>query len=150
MSYKLYRGVSKEKYSTDGGVIKAYKLGPFYKEFNLNDGHVLDEGLTIDSSKNNAVILHQKDSKKFPTSGISFTPHKERAKYYATNNDQKDGLIFCIDRRLLTKNNTEEFIVAKYTDTPHIPEDDEVILHVKDDKDLPQELIKEIVESVVD
>jgi hypothetical protein len=143
----LYRGVSEEKYNEDGKGLRPYELGPFASGFKLDDGHYLDEGLTLDSSDDNSVIKHQKDSRRYPTSGIFTTPFFGRAKYYALHNGTRTkGYIYRIDRNLLAHHSVREFVVSEYAVDPKVPEDEEVILYVQNGNELPREVIVEAIE----
>ncbi|MDQ3267572.1 MAG: hypothetical protein M3P47_02420, partial [Pseudomonadota bacterium] len=94
----------------------------------------------------NAVIRHQLNQEGFPTSGISTTPHLERAILYARGKDgASGGHVFKIDRSLLLHNSITEFKVAQYC-VPSITEDDEVILVTPDGARLPPSVIVEIIQ----
>ena len=149
MKNELYRGISKEKFERDGRLLKPNIVGPFESTFSLDDGHCLDEGLTLDSSVNNSVVKHQKDSGKYPTSGISTTPLYERAKHYASHAGRKNGLIFVIDRNLFSEYNVDEFVVSDFVPIPNVPEDKEVILFTKDGRELLEEIIIRVEEIYV-
>jgi hypothetical protein len=92
------------------------------------------------------VIRHQLNQEGFPTSGISTTPHLERAVVYARGKSgDSEGFVYKIDRTALTARGVDEFVVARFC-SPSIPEDDEVILVVQGGgAHLPQELIVEII-----
>lgn len=147
MSDFLYRGISEAKYLKDGKTIKPYLKGAPDSIIHLDEGHYLDEGFTLDNSINNSVIKHQKDSKKYHTPYISTTPHFEIAKHYALHGGKHNkGFVFKIDRKLLPKFNVKEEPVKLYTNSPNIPKDDEVCLYTKNGKELPQDLIVELLE----
>jgi len=94
--------------------------------------------------KEYAIRQHQWQQSGFPTSGISTTPHFERAKFYA-----QDGVIVKIDRQLFGKYSIKEYVVKEYLEKfPEdiaAPEDDEIILVKEDDGPFPKEVIKEVI-----
>ena len=143
----LYRGICEDEYLADGRVIRPYQLGPFESGVNFDDGHCLDEGLTFDSSIHNSVIKHQKDSRRYPTSGISTTPVFDRAEYYALAGGKKrKGYVLKIDRSLLASFSVQEFVVSDYVPSPKHPEDLEVILYYENGGALPTEVLVDVVE----
>jgi len=91
-----------------------------------------------------AVRQHQWQQEGFPTSGISTTPHFERAKFYA-----RDGVVVKINRSLFKKYGIKEYVVKeclrKYPEDIACPEDDEVILVKKDCGHFPKEIIEEVI-----
>jgi len=141
----LYRGVSLEMHNENNGVLSP-KDTSFKLIFYFDQGFHLDQGLTLDESEENAVVMHQVDSTCYPTSGVSTTPHWDRAKKYATRNETQNGIIYKLDRNELPKYGIKEYVVKEYTDFPYIPEDDEVILVHEDPGNLPKEIILETIE----
>ena len=139
----LYRGVSLEMHQKNGGQIVPKACGPFTYSFHW-DEYDWTSGVTWDESETNAVIRHQLRQEGFPTSGVSTTPHFERAKYYATHNG-KDGVIYKIDRDILAYHGVKEFPVAGFATSPSIPDDEEVILVASNDEALPSEIVIEII-----
>ena len=82
----------------------------------------------------------------FPTSGISTTPHLERAAIYARGKDGLSiGFIYKIARARLKEHDVREYIVADYATYPSVPEDDEVILVTPYSQHLSEDLIIEII-----
>jgi hypothetical protein len=143
----LYRGVCEKMYVADAGTVRPRQQGPFESGFNLDDGHYLDEGLTFDSSVNNSVIKHQKDSRRYPTSGISTTPLFECARHYAlTDGSESKGYVFKIDRSRLAAHGVQEFVVADYAAARIAPAEMEVILVCENGGALPTEVIADVVE----
>jgi hypothetical protein len=67
-------------------------------------------------------------------------------KKYATRNGTQDGIVYKLDRSKLPKYGIKEYVVKDYTNFPHIPEDDEVILVHEDHGNLPKDIIVEIIE----
>ena len=136
----LFRGVNRElDESNDGKLLpkdigNSFKSYPYYGETEYNDGSVYGE------SEINAVVRHQKDSSKFPTSGVSTTPKITNAKGYATYGCQS-GYIYKIDTSLLEKYFVSHYIVKDYAVQPTKPDDKEIILVAKDNGALPGEII---------
>jgi hypothetical protein len=89
-----------------------------------------------------AVRAQQRDSDRFPTSGVSTTPHLKRAKHYAQHNQTIARI--AIDR--LAAHGVQTFRVSKYVQPSLIskPEDDEVILVCPGAKYFPKEIIVDI------
>jgi hypothetical protein len=62
---------------------------------------------------------------------VSTTPIWRRAVFYATRGfTWPAGYVYKIDRARLCENGVAEYIVSEYTNTPSVPEDEEVILGV--------------------
>jgi len=143
----LFRGASEAFHKANGGLLKPKVQGPFSYEFHWDEpGLTWDSGATWDSTPTNAVIRHQLNQEGFPTSGISTTPHLERAILYARGKDGTfGGHVFKIDRTLLLHHGIAEFEVAQYC-VPSIPEDGEVILVIPDGVHLPPSVIVEIIQ----
>jgi hypothetical protein len=128
----LFRGVSEEFHRANGGLLTPKVQGPFTYEFHWDEsGLTFDSGATWDSTPTNAVIRHQLNQEGFPTSGISTTPHFERAVLYARSREgTSGGYVFKINRQALKTEGVEQFVVSKFC-PPSIPEDDEVILVIE-------------------
>lgn len=139
----LYRGVSKSLHKKLDGQLVPKTTSPFRYTFHLDEGFHLDSGVTLDASEANAVIRHQLEQAGFPTSGVSTTPHFDRAHFYATSRDG-DGLVYQIDRTLLQRHAVREYVVAQYTPYPSVPEDDEVILVASDNGPVPHDIVVRI------
>ena len=118
-------------------------------EFHWDEpGFEWDSGVTWDSTPTNAVIRHQFNQEGFPTSGISSTPHLERAVVYARGKDgTSSGYVFKIDREALKSHGIIEFVVKQFC-TPSIPDDDEVVLVVPEGSHLPEGVIAELITVV--
>ena len=140
----LYRGVSLEMHRKNCGILMP-KDTNFKRTVCLDQGFHLDQGVTLDESVENAVVAHQVNSTSFPTSGISTTPHYDRAQIYATYRSQK-GIIYKLDRDTFLQYDVKEYIVKDFTSYPQIPEDDEVILVHEDLGYLPKEIIVDTIE----
>lgn len=146
----LFRGVSEAFHQANGGLLKPKVQGPFSYEFHWDEpGLTWDSGATLDSTSTNAVIRHQLNQEGFPTSGISATPHLERAILYTRGKDGRaSGYVFKIDRSALLHHGITEFVVAQFC-VPSILEDDEVILVVPDGLHLPPSVIIEVIQVPV-
>jgi hypothetical protein len=142
----LFRGISASFHLASEGLLKSKVQGPFTYVFHWGEpGHVWGSGATWGSTPTNAVIRHQLNQEGFPTSGISTTPHFERAIVYACGkNGNGSGYVFKIIRSALERHGVAEFVVAQFCQ-PSVPEDDEVILAVSDASHLPPTVIAEII-----
>lgn len=142
----LFRGVSVRFHAANGGLLKPKTQGPFTYNFHWDEpGFVWDSGVTWDSTETNAVIRHQWNQEGFPTSGISTTPHLDRAIGYARGKEgTSEGYVYRIDRAALGAHSVREFVVARYC-SPSILEDDEVILVAPNGGHLPEALVVELV-----
>ena len=143
MSY-LYRGASESIHRKNNGRLVPKETGPFEYAFHYGEGEY-GSGETYGSSPINAVVRHQLNQEGFPTSGVSTTPHFERAKFYATHNGKLAGYVYKIDRSLLSSHSVQEFIVSEFAKRPSVPEDDEVILVASDFGPLPEEVIVDVI-----
>jgi len=125
-------------------------LGPkgtvFKKIMHLDTpGLFCDTGWTFDDSEENAIIGHQLNSGAHITSGVSTTPHFDRAKHYATSGSTSAGIVYKIDRSRLRSCGVQEHVVSTYTDFPTYPEDDEVILVHRNHGTLPSTIVIETI-----
>lgn len=144
MSY-LYRGVSNSIYRKNNGQLVPKRIESFRYAFHCGEGLTCGSGVKCGSSETNAVIRHQLNQEGFPTSGVSTTPHFERAKFYATHNGKRTGYVYKIDRSLLAGHNVREFVVSEFAKRPSIPEDEEVILGASDFGPLPEEIVVQVI-----
>ncbi|PKK90025.1 MAG: hypothetical protein CVV64_11940 [Candidatus Wallbacteria bacterium HGW-Wallbacteria-1] len=144
----LYRGISKQKFQADGETIIPKIIdSEFLYTFHCGEGIYCGTGVGCGESRNNAVIRHQLNQEGYPTSGISTTPHFERAVLYATHNHTCEGFVFKIDYEKLNSMGIEAFHVNEKTSNPSVPEDDEIILLVcQGGGPLPHEVIEEKLE----
>ena len=138
----LYRGVSARMYADTGGIIRPRKTDAFTYSFHWGErGAKYNSGIKYGESEANAVVRHQLNQEGFPTSGVSTTPHYERAVVYARGKGgTSNGYVYRIDRDRLTDFDIREFVVAEYVKEPSIPEDDEVILVTPDGGAVPAEI----------
>lgn len=142
----LYRGVSLRLHNSGLG-LKPKASGPFKHAAQWDEPLARwDSGVTWDESEANAVIRHEWNQEGLPTSGISTTPHLERAKFYSRGRDGcQEGVVYRIDRGRLQFHHVREFVVSKYSLWPSIPTDEEVILIPPEGGVMPAELIVEVI-----
>jgi len=144
----IYRGINDEMFS----IISEKKvIHPKAHEFSIifsHDGSISYDGsATYGKSERNAVVGHQIDSSVFKTSGISTTPHIERAKYYALNNNRYNkGYILEFDTNKLDLNEYELIVVSEIVKSPKIPDDSEIILRRFDNNSIPYKQITNVIE----
>jgi hypothetical protein len=140
----LYRGVSVEMHKTQGGVLRPKQFAPFTRtpEFGRDEWNNCFWG---DSSLN-AVVEHQRHQAGYPTSGVSTTPHLERARFYATHGGEvSDGYIYVIDRNLCQSRGVTLYVVNDIVPQPSIIKDDEVILVAQDFGVVTSDVIIDVV-----
>ena len=143
----LYRGVNPDLHAKTGGKLEPKRSGQEFKravyyceEVYYGDGSVYGE------SESNAIIMHQRDSSKYPSSGVSTTPIFENAKSYATCcGKYQRGYVYKIDTTLLELGQVTAYSVGEYAVKPTIPDDREVILRAADGGTLPQEIVVEVI-----
>ena len=148
MQLFLYRGANPELHIATDGRLRPKACGerfrrPVYygEEVFYGDGSVHGE------SERNAVLMHQRNSSKYPTSGVSATPHYENAARYATHDGKyTSGYVYKIDATLLKQYGVTAYRVLEHAVRPAIPGDEEVILVASDFGVLPDEIIAEVIE----
>jgi len=142
----LFRGVTASFHLANEGLLRPKSQGPFTYAFHWGEpGHLWGSGALWGSTPTNAVIRHQLNQEGFPTSGISTTPHIERATVYARGKDGNgNGFVFKIIRSELERHGITEFVVAQFCQ-PSVPEDDEVILVVSGSSCLPSTVVAEVI-----
>ena len=129
MSRYLYRGFGVSVYQTVEASLTPKALGQFEHTFRYDGSITRDGSASHGSSARNAVLLHQLNQAGHPTAGVSTSPHRERAIYYALGDGMhREGIVITIDRDCLTKYGVVEYMVSTTVNNPSIPEDDEVIL----------------------
>ena len=144
----LYRGVNEEKYDELKGKLSPKKLFQKFSSHVCCDApHAsCGSGVTCGESNLNSVILHQWKQKGYPTSGISSTPHYERAKFYALHGgDAKKGYVFKLLIEALKSCGVAIYNVNKLINAPYILEDDEHILVEKNFGPIPDIAIVDIL-----
>jgi hypothetical protein len=131
----LYRALRPDEISR--GVLIPKSCGPFVAEPQLPQ--VLP--FTLGEGPEHAVRAHQWEG-RYPTSGVSTTPHLERAEHYA----QGHRRIAKIAVARLAQFHVHTFRVADYVEASLIcvPEDDEVILVCPETENFPVEIIIDI------
>jgi hypothetical protein len=131
----LYRALRKEEIDA-GNILIPKSQGPFRSDrcFGIDMYFPIEFG-----SVTNAIRQHQWKQKGFQTSGVSTTPHFERAKFYA----ERNGVIVKIDCQSLSKYGIIEYDVDGYLKPGEIavPEDDEIILVREEGGSFPKEII---------
>lgn len=145
----LYRGESDSTFEKNKGQLLPKFLGkPFSGFARCGDDYAnCGSGVICGLSFGNEVLRHEYKQNGGSTSGISTTPHIERAKDYAFGKDQKQsGKVFKIDRAKFKKYGVLEYQVSKVARFPSVPEDDEVILVSEDFGVLPKEIIVSIID----
>jgi hypothetical protein len=95
----LYRGVNKKLDEHNGGKLQPKIIGNPFKSHAYYGVAAYNDGSVYGESEANSVVMHQKDSSKYPTSGISTTPIIENAKGYAKHGGQ-NGYIYSIGKIL--------------------------------------------------
>ncbi|OGV44713.1 MAG: hypothetical protein A2017_12535 [Lentisphaerae bacterium GWF2_44_16] len=141
MSY-LFRGVNEELYNLLNGKIqpKSEKSGLEFPSYVCaGDPHaVCGSGVVAGKSINNTVILHQWNQEGYPTSGVSTSPIKERARFYALEGGKRSkGYIYTLSIDLLKKCNVAIYRVKDFATYPAVPEDDEHILVANNFQEIP-------------
>jgi hypothetical protein len=144
MKTLLYRGVSEELHVKLNGELRPKKCHIFSSSPKWDISQW--DKVYWEESERNAVIEHQQNQVGYPTSGISTTPHIERAKFYATHGGKySTGYIYVIDRAQCEELGIKVFIVNEVVPLPSVVIDDEVILVAKDFGVLPHSIIIEIL-----
>jgi len=139
----LYRGVNSDIAKRKEGLKPKglqFKRLPRHGESYVRHGNGVTHGL----STNNSILAHQIDSSEFPSSGISTSPKFDIARNYATYGGKK-GVVYKIDKRKLQENDIDIFIVKDYVLYPHKPEDEEVILRHRFDKEISFDIVVDII-----
>jgi hypothetical protein len=147
MQRYLYRGVNPEIHKTNDGKLVPKGIGLPFKQGAYYGGSYYCDGSVYGESETNAVVQHQRDSSRNPTSGISTTPSLENARQYATHHGKyQSGYVYQIDTELLDEYGVSKYKVADHAMSPAIPGDEEVILVAKDFDVLPSEIIVDVIE----
>jgi hypothetical protein len=90
----------------------------------------------------NAVVEHQRHQAGYPTSGVSTTPLKSRARYYATRGGEiAEGVLYLIDVARCDALGVVMYRVNELVPQPSIPEDEEVVLVASDFGPLPADVV---------
>lgn len=144
----LYRGANSDLHRHNEGVLIPKDVSAHFERVVHYGGETYyGDGSTYGASEANAVIMHQRDSVKYPTSGVSTTTSFEHAKNYALNNGAyQTGVVYKIQVDLLEQYGVSSFRVQDYAVQPSVPEDEEVILVVSDFGPLPAEIVIETID----
>ena len=143
MENLLYRGVSETTHQTPGAALRPKETAAFARHASW-DKAAWDESDWGDSI-HNGVVEHQLDQAGFPTSGISTTPHLQRAIFYATHGGKAPvGYVYVIDRTRLNAHHIQAHVVSEQVTHPSVPVDDEVILVARDYGPLAAEIVIEV------
>src|SRR5882762_4657715 len=141
----LYRGVNAELYAITGGKLAPKATGqPFRRAVYFGEEVYFGDGSVYGEAETNAVLMHQRNSSKYPSSGVSTTPIFENAKKYATHNNQS-GYVYKIDTHCLDAAGVKTYSVDEPAVQPVIPQDQEVIRVAADCGALPDEIVVEII-----
>lgn len=142
MSRYLYRGFCAERYLNITAALTPKASGKFEHVF-CHDGSIKRDGsATYGPSEKNAVLRHQLKQAGLPTAGVSTSPHRHRAVFYAlSGGENSEGIVITIDRDSLSKYGVREHVVSDTVTSPSVPEDEEVILVSFDGGPLPLEII---------
>lgn len=144
----LYRGVNSDLYKKLKGVLEPKLSGKdFSSTIQFGQVHAqYSNDIQFGNSVKNELVKHQWGQQGIPTSGISTTPHYERAKYYALSNGEKnEGYIYKLSIKKLKESNVNIYRVNENINFPSLNEDDEHILVNKDFKAIPKHTIDSIV-----
>jgi hypothetical protein len=145
----LYRGVSKEMHDNNLGLLPKGNSFSSYVEMGSSIA-CMGNGISHGCSEENSVIGHQEDSSEYKTSGISTSPHYNRAVFYATKGGTQDGIIYKIEISKLLEYQVKTYNVLDVVNGPKVPVDDEIILIQKEEGALPIEIVKEIIKIYAD
>lgn len=137
----LYRGVSEALYKELGGKLIPKKVNENFAQYACAGAPHAQCGSGIICGKSiiNNVILHQWGQKGYPTSGISTTPYRERAVFYACSGEQNNnGIIYGLSVARLKEAGVSIYCVNELVPHPAVLEDDEHILVAQDFGSIPE------------
>lgn len=135
----LFRGVSYQMHE-QGRSLVPKSIGPFIHVAKWDGTHKWNGDSTWGPSVKNAVNRHQVGQKGLPTSGISTTPDRRRAVFYALHGGQVTAG-FVVTLRIGENTTVQIFRVSEHLEFPDFPEDDEHILVNEPPGPLPESLI---------
>jgi hypothetical protein len=144
VTYPLYRGVNAVMHDALNAELRPKQFAPFTRapEFGRDEWGNCFWG---DSSLN-AVVEHQRHQAGYPTSGVSTTPHFERARYYATEGGtNQGGYIYVINPDLCRAHGVTLYAVNDLVPQPFVVEDNEVILVAQDFGVIPSVVVVNVV-----
>ena len=144
----LYRGECEDLFQMRNG--KLFPKKPYEKFAGYacaGAQHVVcGSGVQFGESDLNTVIQHQWAQAGIPTSGISSSPHMDRAKFYALiGGDAKKGYIFKLSVELLRECGVSIYRVNDWVPNPAVPQDDEHVLVAWDFGQIPESAIVEVM-----
>jgi hypothetical protein len=140
MPHFLYRGFSIQTSIAESLTPKTG--GDFAYAFKHDGAMTHDGSGTYGRSAGNAVLRHQLNQAGYPTSGVSTSPHRGRAIFYALRGGQRSvGIVLAIDQARLAKHEVVAYVVSDTVKTPSVPEDEEVILVSKSGGILPCDIV---------
>ena len=140
---RLFRGVNLALFESAGGGLEPKSTAAFVRapEWGVDEWGNSFWG----ENEKNAVVHHQRHQLGNPTSGISTTPHYERAVFYATTGGtERFGRVYVIDEALCASYGVALHVVNEIVPNPSVPEDDEVILVAADCGPIPREIVIEV------
>ena len=139
----LYRGYGLVKFKSPQEALTPKTFGEFAYTNKYDGTWQYDGSADHGHSPRNAVLRHQLGQLGLSTSGISTTPHKNRAAIYSRGKNQlyKQGMILVIDRKMQNAFGIKEYVVSDTVTNPSVPEDDEVILARTSGGVLPIEIV---------
>jgi hypothetical protein len=138
----LYRGVNPELHERYAGELRPKDALPFVRsaEYGRAEWGNAYWGECVP----NAIVEHQLHQAGYSTSGISTTPHLNRAIFYATHDEKYSyGYIYVIDEALCQIHEVTIYKVKDHVPSPSAPEDDEVILVAHDFGVIPRAIVVE-------
>jgi hypothetical protein len=146
----LYRGVNAAMYDALKGKLSPHHKGigkPYSRQHQFDDVQFgVDPQFGGGSINESLIHQNYKDcgEDRYITSGISTTPHIEKAHRYGSNEGEHSHYyIYVIDRKILSLYNVTEQPGLQF---PKKPDDDEVTLTAQDYGTLPDEIILEVLE----
>jgi hypothetical protein len=141
----LYRGVNPEMHKDLGGELHPKQFEPFTR----NPEYGRDEygNCFWGNSPLNAVVEHQRHQAGYPTSGVSTSPHFNRAQIYATQDGKfPTGYVYVIDIEQCAAHGVTLYFVNDIVPQPAIVEDEEVILVAQNFGVIPSEVIINVIQ----
>lgn len=142
MDRYLYRGFGLDTYANTVAALTPKAPGRFEYVFCHDKTITHDGSATYGGSARNAVLRHQLHQAGYPTSGVSTSPHRDRAIFYALGHGKHtEGTVLTIDRVLLASHGVLEHRVSDTVINPCAPEDDEVTLASRLGGALPLEIV---------
>lgn len=140
----LYRGINPELHEQFAGALIPKENKPFIKPAEW--GRAEWGNAYWGECEANAIVEHQLHQAGYPTSGVSTTPHLNRAIFYATHDEKYSyGYVYVIDEALCQIHEVTIYRVKDHVPSPSVPGDDEVILVAHDFGVIPCAVVIEII-----